>query len=219
MEGDHRRSAEPAADFVWNPGPIEYAPGVTLCRHRGQDEYTGLPCDIIAAGLCREDQLPGAPGRGVASCTFWPDGTPKGTGGCGSSPGLMKLNRMGRRLRCRIYREPTEQERQYWKKKDAERDAERLRESAERAESQNQDRLRNQDPVPSFMRMDPDEHLRRLFSNCTDEEIDFDVEIRRRLYDRALRISREVKDARRQEASSIASSDGVVIFPKRWQHA
>lgn len=50
----------------------EVAPGVTLVEERcWYDKYVGTFEALVAAGLCRGDQLPGHPGGGAGRTTFY----------------------------------------------------------------------------------------------------------------------------------------------------
>lgn len=223
------------SSFTAHDAPIEFAPGVLLVRHHSlygyvneQDEYRGSGDALVACGLVLADQLPGSAGRGKTRCSYFSDGRTKTTNGnARRQAGDWSIEKRSNGFRIFVEAVRSEQEADSWKQKyeshrsEIERACAVIRAKRKPASdtAPNQDIPSNQGPAPSFMEIDLDESIRRLFSNGTDDEIDWMVESSRRSYDRALRISREVKDARRQEASSIASSDGVVIFPKRWQRA
>ena len=49
----------------------EFAPGVTLKKTPWFDRYTGTSVALVAAGLVRPEQLPGAPGMPKAGVTFY----------------------------------------------------------------------------------------------------------------------------------------------------
>jgi hypothetical protein len=81
---------------------VEHAPGILFAREVRYDSYTGTPTDLLAAGLVREDQLPGQPGNGVSMVSFHADGRRVGKGqtqACREA-GYLKVRKMGRRLLC-----------------------------------------------------------------------------------------------------------------------
>lgn len=223
------------SSFTAHDTPIEFAPGVLLVRHHSlygyvneRDEYRGSGDALVACGLVLVDQLPGSPGRGKTRCSYFSDGRTKTTNGnTRRQAGDWSIEKRPNGFHIFVEAVRSEHEAESWKQKYKSHQAGiekacaviRAKRNPSSDTAPNQDIPSSQGPAPSFMEIDLDESTRRLFLNGTDDEIDRMVESSRRSYDRVLRISREVKDARRKEASSIASSDGVVIFPKRWQHA
>ncbi|WP_208507915.1 hypothetical protein [Variovorax paradoxus] len=81
---------------------IEHAPGVLFTREVRYDSYTGTPRDLLAAGLVREDQLPGQPGNGISMVSFHADGRRVGKGHAQACReiGYLKVRKMGKRLLC-----------------------------------------------------------------------------------------------------------------------
>lgn len=54
---------------------FQHAPGVTVEWHRNRDEFLGTGAALLAAGIVKEHQLPGAPGMRKVCATVLPDGT------------------------------------------------------------------------------------------------------------------------------------------------
>lgn len=82
--------------------PVEFAPGVLFAQEVHSDCYTGTPIDLLAAGLVREDQLPGQPGNGTTMVSFHADGRRVGKGHtqARNEIGYLKIRKMGKRLLC-----------------------------------------------------------------------------------------------------------------------
>ena len=73
----------------------DFAPGVTFAATLWGDEYTGTVDALLAAGVVRADQLPGAPGNGRTMVSFHPDGrlVGKGNSKACTQVGYLKVSR------------------------------------------------------------------------------------------------------------------------------
>ena len=206
------------AQVAWEREPSEYAEGVTLTHLKPWREsrtrvveYKGTASDLIKAGLCREDQLPGQPSTGVNSITFAPDGTRKRAGGSPVQAGTMSIHRSGTSFKCHVHVEINSDERIYLKS-EYEKDAQEYERARKRRE-QERESLAAADArnYKSYYDLQV-----AYFEECPDEGIDGLVESSRSLLIDTERAAVYVKAQRRK---AIAESDGVVIYPKIWQNA
>lgn len=195
---------------AWNPGPIQFAPGVVLKRARHADEYVGTAAALVAAGVCREDQLPGKPGRGKTMCTYFPDGSPKNRSG--STPahdGTKQIIKKGGQFLCEIRLKRTGHALEYWKQIDAQQQAKweaRRQEEAARRNKEEESRV--------CSAVDP---LYVGLSEWSEERLDWWLGKQHDHYLESVRLVERIKADRRQAQLLIDRTEGAVIFPKVWQ--
>lgn len=196
---------------TWDHGPIDYAPGVIVYRKRHRDEYFGLADALIAAGLCRADQFPGLPGRNINSCTYWPDGTPKRTGGARPVEGTLTILRArSHQYQCRIARVRTGEELEYWKRKDDEDQARHVEEMQRLESESNANATMREAPKTrdDYWYAEFDGASDAFIAGCIQSNLDTGAAMRR--------AAQEIFKNRRKAQSRIANSEGNVIFPKCW---
>jgi hypothetical protein len=94
--------------------------GSEVVYHQGAgyfDTYIGTAAALVLAGIVRQDQLPGQPGRGAMSAAYLADGSPKKRGStlCVSLPGTLRIVRTGAdRFRVTLaVSEPEQQQRSH----------------------------------------------------------------------------------------------------------
>ncbi len=200
---------------AWNPGPIQFAPGVVLTRTCSTDEYVGTADALVAAGVCRQDQLPGQPGRGKTMCTYFPDGSPKNRSG--STPireGAKKIIKRCGQFLCEIRVKRTGHALEYWEQLAAQARAEM---EARRQEAAAAQRNKEAESRPISYA----EGLHNYLSGFSDDQLDLwverDRESHRKSHLETVRLVERIKADKRQALLLIARTEGAVIFPKVWQ--
>ena len=107
------------------------APGIKVERWNWCDHYIGTKDALIAAGIFKDGQFPGDPGRGPTGCSYEPDGTPFRRGGGRRAP--ICIQRCGKRL-FRVWISVDEEEEARRREAEAARDESRKK--AEEAEAE-----------------------------------------------------------------------------------
>lgn len=93
-------------------GPVYYADGVKVIRSLYRsDIFRGDAASLVACGLIADNQLPGRRGRGAVSCSYLPDGTPKGKGNSSKwTAGTYSVKKISKLDRFEIEVQVSEQE-------------------------------------------------------------------------------------------------------------
>ena len=196
---------------AWERDPSEYAEGVTLSHslhYRGTcrvEEYTGTALALIKAGLCTEAQFPH---EHSVQITYAPDGSKKRTVGAIAS-GTLRISRKGRKFfRCERFIALTTQETEYLDTQEK-KYQEYLQLEQEKEELKRKELGASQSKTYYELMVD-------VFNKSSDEMIDRVFQTSRETFLDTEKAMLYVKEQRRK---AIAESDGVVIYPKIWQHA